>query len=112
MLILTRKVGENTSIGDEISVSILGIKGNQVRIGFHAPRDIAIHREEAKVKLESPKGFVIMDNTYDPSEFNDMGNDVDDALYGKIEVPRDEFDGVKGSLQVTVSFIPDSEVKI
>ena len=46
MLILTRRIGEKLMIGDEISVTILGVKGNQVRIGVHAPADVSIHREE------------------------------------------------------------------
>lgn len=46
MLILTRKVGESLVIGDDVSVTVLGIKGNQVRIGVNAPREIAVHREE------------------------------------------------------------------
>ena len=46
MLILTRKVGESVMIGDDITVTVLGIKGNQVRVGVNAPRDVAVHREE------------------------------------------------------------------
>ncbi len=46
MLILTRRVGETLMIGDEVSVTVLGVKGNQVRIGVNAPKDIAVHREE------------------------------------------------------------------
>ncbi|NKF21527.1 carbon storage regulator CsrA [Solimonas marina] len=46
MLILTRRVGETVVIGDDVVVTVLGVKGNQVRIGVKAPRDVAVHREE------------------------------------------------------------------
>lgn len=46
MLILTRRVGESLMIGEEVTVTVLGVKGNQVRIGVNAPRDVAVHREE------------------------------------------------------------------
>jgi len=46
MLILTRRVGETVVIGDDVIVTVLGVKGNQVRIGVKAPRDVAVHREE------------------------------------------------------------------
>ncbi len=46
MLILTRKVGESLMIGDEVTVTVLGVKGNQIRIGVNAPREVAVHREE------------------------------------------------------------------
>jgi carbon storage regulator len=46
MLILTRRVGESLMVGDEVTVTVLGVKGNQVRIGINAPRDVAVHREE------------------------------------------------------------------
>ena len=52
MLILTRKSGESPMIGEDISVTVLGVKGNQVRIGINAPKDIAVHREEIFDKIQ------------------------------------------------------------
>ncbi|MDR9433316.1 MAG: carbon storage regulator CsrA [Spiribacter sp.] len=46
MLILTRRVGETLIIGDDVSVTVLGVKGNQVRIGVEAPKDVSVHRKE------------------------------------------------------------------
>ena len=58
MLILTRRVGEVVMIGNDVTVTVLGVKGNQVRIGVNAPRDVAVHREEIfeRIKREEQEG--------------------------------------------------------
>jgi carbon storage regulator len=56
MLILTRRVGESLMIGDEVNVTVLGIRGNQVRIGVNAPKDVAVHREEIYERIQQEKG--------------------------------------------------------
>ena len=52
MLILTRKVGESVAIGDDIQVSVIEIKGSQVKLGIRAPRDVTVHREEIYLKIQ------------------------------------------------------------
>ncbi len=55
MLILTRRAGETIMVGDEVTVTIIGIKANQVRIGVNAPRQIAVHREEIYHRIQAEK---------------------------------------------------------
>jgi carbon storage regulator len=55
MLILTRRAGETLMVGDEVTVTVLGVKGNQVRLGINAPKDVSVHREEIYQRTQTEK---------------------------------------------------------
>ncbi|MBE65190.1 MAG: carbon storage regulator [Gammaproteobacteria bacterium] len=55
MLILTRRIGETLMVGDDVTITVLGVKGNQVRIGVNAPKDVAVHREEIYQRIQKEK---------------------------------------------------------
>jgi carbon storage regulator len=61
MLILTRRVGETLMIGADVAITVLGVKGNQVRIGVKAPKDVAVHREEIFEKIKHEDGANVPD---------------------------------------------------
>jgi carbon storage regulator len=72
MLILTRRVGETVMIGNDVTVTVLGVKGNQVRVGVNAPKDVAVHREEIYERIKR-------EQDPDSKMGNSTANIVDDA---------------------------------
>ena len=56
MLILTRRIGETLMVGDNVAITVLGVKGNQVRIGVNAPKEVSVHREEIYQRIQREKG--------------------------------------------------------
>jgi carbon storage regulator len=68
MLILTRRVGESVVIGEDVTVTVLGVKGNQVRIGINAPKHVAVHREEIFERIKNGTGRPAGDGVSSDSE--------------------------------------------
>jgi carbon storage regulator len=68
MLILTRRVGETLVIGDDVTITVLGVRGNQVRVGVNAPKDVAVHREEIYQRIQDEKTD---ENSYENNKKDD-----------------------------------------
>ncbi len=69
MLILTRRVGETVMIGNEVTVTVLGVKGNQVRVGINAPKNVAVHREEIYERIKREQQGEHVEDSSRSSEF-------------------------------------------
>ena len=77
MLILNRRIGETLMVGDDVTVTVLGVKGNQVRIGINAPKDVSVHHEEIYQRIQQEKqGGAPLTKTYSDSDYgqDDLGN--------------------------------------
>ena len=93
MLILTRRINETLNIGDDIQVTVLGIKGNQVRIGINAPRDVPVHREEIYQKILQEDGSDVAPKNAAESETTEVVAAQEEQITKEVELDEpDSYD--------------------
>ena len=83
MLILTRRIGETIMIGDDVTITVLGVKGNQVRLGVNAPKDVSVHREEIYQRIQREKGLGVTP-VAGKSDHYAFDDDADDGSFGNV----------------------------
>lgn len=89
MLILTRRAGETLIVGDDVSITVLGVKGNQVRLGVNAPKDVSVHREEIYQRIQREKSLKAGET---PAEDNDnVGNTITFETQNNDQSKTDQF---------------------
>lgn len=76
MLILTRRAGETLMIGDDVTITVLGVKGNQVRIGVNAPKHVSVHREEIYQRIQREKEQKLGGDSSDVEMDDNIGNQI------------------------------------
>ena len=79
MLILTRRIGESVYIGDEVRMTVLGVRGTQVRIGINAPKDVPVHREEIYYRIKHEQGGQQGGNHYDQPNYDEQQPMMDEG---------------------------------
>ena len=80
MLILTRRIGESVYIGDEVRLTVLGVRGTQVRIGINAPKEVPVHREEIYYRIKHEGDDEVDGNTGNFDDYDDDGFDDDEHM--------------------------------
>lgn len=97
MLILTRRIGESVYIGDDVRLTVLGVRGTQVRIGINAPRDIPVHREEIYHRIKNEESGGDPDGEYDnDDQYNgnhSEGDSADDSMNDSMDDSVDDSEG-------------------
>ena len=84
MLILTRRIGESVYIGDDVRLTVLGVRGTQVRIGINAPKEVPVHREEIYYRIKHEEGNG-EDHSFDDDDQQFLDTDFDDQDYNTLE---------------------------
>lgn len=85
MLHLIRELGETVNIGDDINVTILGVIGNQVRLGFSAPKEIAIHREEVYLRIKQKKIRTKNQRVFSQKQSTTLSRNLNHNFYRKVK---------------------------